>query len=149
MIKQEEDVSVKDIIKEFAEQTISGDMEKLRDLFHEDAIIEIDIDDNEAPKANKYQFLTWYRRKLIEEGEISMVEFDQCIHCNFGCPVILFNDGLFPIKPRSHNRKRSGILLEVKEGKITELRYCTVFLKTENEYYYDPSLFESDPGDPF
>jgi hypothetical protein len=65
------------------------------------------------------------------------------LHCQIGASVVLFNDGTFPRKIKdSSERVKSGFKVDVKEDKIDNLKFCFVFLKTENKYKFQCEIDE-------
>lgn len=62
---------------------------------------------------------------------------------DIGNSVVIFNDGKFPrtIKDSSE-RSKTGIMIDVKDYKIITLKFCFLFLKTENKYKYECTLDE-------
>lgn len=145
-----EEIQVQEIRQQFVDFTLARDIEKLGALLHDQGKFMISSD-GPRPLRVKNSFLKFYKQKMAEEKEIT-VEYDQCMHCNFGCTVILFNDGIFPVKPTNHFSKwRSGINLEIKDGLIYKLTYCHVLLHHDNPTYIDEEMvsFIPDPDAPF
>ena len=66
------------------------------------------------------------------------IDYDNCIHCSIGNPVVLFNNGLFPrdIKDVSE-RSKTGLMLRIEHNKIIEIKFCYAFAVTENKYVFD------------
>jgi len=53
-------------------------------------------------------------------------------------PVFLFNGGKFPRETKKESeRSKMGLMLNVQEDKIMEIKFCFVFLKTENKYLFE------------
>ncbi len=124
-----------DIVNEFAVATQNKDIKSLENLLDQDGEFEIEneIDFSVRLIVAKQIFLEWYETKL-ESTEITEIDHDQCIHCSIGNPVVLFNLGKFPREEKdSSTRSKTGLMLNIKDTKITEIKFCFVFLKTENK----------------
>jgi hypothetical protein len=131
------EVKTINIAKEFAEATKQKEFIKIEELIHSNGKFEIQTSRNNTIEVDKDRFLKWYKARL-KKTVISEVIFDQCLHCHIGSTVVIFNNGQFPrtIKDNSE-RSKTGLLIETEEGKISYLKYCFVFLKTENKYAYE------------
>lgn len=126
--------------QKFAQATVSNNLALLETLLDNNGEFEIQDQKNESLVADKWGFLEWYGSKL-ERTHIYKVFFDKCLFCAVGNRVVIFNDGKFPrtIKDDSE-RSKTGIMIEELDGKIIELKFCYLFLKTENKYEVDCKL---------
>ncbi|MBC7382892.1 MAG: hypothetical protein H7296_07830 [Bacteroidia bacterium] len=133
-------IKTADIAIEFAQATKFNDIELLESLLHDNGEFQIQDRKNEVIDSNKNEFIKWYKNKL-DNTPITDIVYDQCIHCHIGNRVVIFNDGQFPrtIKD-SAERSKTGLMIVVKDGKIITLKFCFVFLKTENKYQYECEL---------
>lgn len=131
------EVKTEDIAVEFANASQNKDITLLSGLLADDGDFQIQNEELDFEDADKLKFLEWYKSKLAATP-IETIEYDQCINCLFGKPVVLFNNGKFPrrIKDGSE-RTKTGIALEVKDYKIARLNFCFVFLKTENKHVFE------------
>ena len=69
---------------------------------------------------------------------IKTVEYDQCLHCRIGNPVVIFNAGQFPlIKREMSNVSMTGLMLDIKDDLIREMGFCYTFLDRENRYQFE------------
>lgn len=126
-----------DLTKEFAETTKLKDYLKIEELLHDKGEFEIQTSRNNTIEVDKIRFLKWYKTKL-KKTEITEVIFDQCMHCHIGSTVVIFNDGQFPRTLKdSSERSKTGLMVKTEEGKISFLKFCFVFVKTENKYAYE------------
>jgi len=124
-----------DIVNNFALATKNKDIKFLKNLLFGDGEFEIEneVDFSVRLIVNKQQFLRWYKTK-IENTEITGIDYDQCLHCSIGNPVILFNQGKFPRNENDPSaRSKTGLMLNINDNKITEIKFCYVFLETENK----------------
>ena len=86
---------------------------------------------------SKAVFLAWVET-AISETSIFRVEHDQCLHCKIGNPVLLFNDGKFPpVKKEMANISMNGLMLDIQDGLISEIKFCYTFLGRENKYQHE------------
>jgi len=124
-----------DIVNEFALATQNKDIKVLKNLLYQGGEFEIENESDFSVRliVTKQKFLKWYKTKL-ENIDITEINYDQCLHCSIGNPVVLFNQGKFPREEKdSSARSKTGLMLNIKDTKITEIRFCFVFLKTENK----------------
>lgn len=129
-------VKTKNIAKEFALATQRRDIKGMGSLLSSKGAFQIRDEKNETIEVNKKEFLKWYGAKL-ENTTITDIAYDQCLLCAIGNTVILFNNGKFLriIKEDSDLSEKSkvGLMLEIKEEKISHIKFCFTFLKTENK----------------
>lgn len=132
----QKEIAKTDVVKLFSEYVSENKIQLLSSLLASDGVFETQLPDLETTQSNKETFLNWLSVKL-KEIRITDVFFDQCIYCAIGSPVVIFNDGQFPrvIKDASE-RSKTGLMLEVTEGKITYIKFCYLFVKTENKYKF-------------
>ena len=128
------------IAVEFALASKSKDLHHLESLLSEDGTFDIQLGDLETQEVGKHEFMKWYEMKL-QETEITSIAYDQCLFCHIGNRVVLFNDGQFPrsIKDCSE-RSKTGIMLDVKYGLITTLKFCYLFANADNPYVIECQL---------
>lgn len=124
--------NTKGIAKEFATAVETKDLNHIKNLLSEDGIF--DIQGNETTlEVNKFEFIKWFA-PILESFTITKIEYDHCLHCSIGNPVVLFNNGTFPRTAKSPTEySKTGIMLDVKDGKIITLKFCFKFLKNENK----------------
>lgn len=129
--------STQNIAVEFALASERKDLHHLESLLSEDGTFDIQTADLETLEVDKYKFIQWYGLKL-QETEITSIDYDQCLHCFIGNQVVLFNDGQFPrsIKDCSE-RSKTGIMLDIQNGLISTLKFCYLFIVTDNQYVFE------------
>jgi len=130
-------VTTKDTIKLFSASIRDKNLELLSSLLASDGLFELQLPDLSTAESNKLTFVNWIADKL-KETKITTVGYDQCLHCKIGNPVVLFNEGTFPrtIKDSSE-RSKTGLMLEIEEGQINRIKFCFVFVETENKYDFE------------
>ena len=136
-----------DLAMEFSAATEKGNFELLTNLLADNGEFTIQSSDLETLIVGKDEFLDWFRLKLAET-EITSVEYDRCSHCCFGNRVVLFNGGKFPrtIKDNSE-RSRTGIMVDTRDGQIITLKFCYIFLESENPYVFECDIAEAIKDD--
>jgi len=126
-----------DIAVEFANAVLKKDIGLIGNLLSNKGRFNIKNKKLETKEANKEQFIHWFGQKL-SSARITKVDFDQCLFCMIGNTVVLFNGGKFPCKNKySYQRPKTGLMLDIKDNKIVEIRFCFSFLKTENYCKFD------------
>jgi hypothetical protein len=65
------------------------------------------------------------------------IEYDNCIRCKIGNPVVLFNDGVLIQQPVGSEKARTGFMLDIVYGKIQELPFCFYFAVRENKSQWE------------
>jgi hypothetical protein len=128
---------VENIITLFSDALLKKDINGIKDLLNEEGEFEIQSPKFKTLQVNKKRFVAWLNSRL-KQTESLTVAFDQCLHCSLGRTVLLVNDGTFPRQIRdSSERSKTGLMLKVKEGQISQIKFCFVFVKTENRYIYE------------
>jgi hypothetical protein len=126
-----------ELIEKFIEAARAGDIMTIDELLEDDGKFEIEDSTFELVDGTKFQFLRWFNKKL-EATKIVEVSYDQCIGCEFGQQVVIFNNGTFPRIPQDTQEKtKAGIVFITNETKINEIKICFSFLKTENPCVWD------------
>lgn len=127
----------KNIAVEFALASERKDLHHLQSLLAENGTFDIQTADLETLEVVKHEFIKWYGMKL-QETEISSIAYDQCMFCFIGNQVVLFNDGQFPRTVKdSSERSKTGIMLDIQDGLISTLKFCYLFVVTDNKYVFE------------
>lgn len=130
-------IKSKDIATKFAEASKNRDLESLARLLRKDGAFHIEDSTLNTIEVKKEEFLKWYKSKL-ESAIIEGIDYDQCLMCLIGKPVVLFNNGKFPRQAKdSSERTKTGLALNILGNKIFEIAFCYTFLKTENKYVFE------------
>lgn len=80
---------------------------------------------------NTFFFTSQFRRKL----RFNIV---QCMQCVSGNPIIIFEDGRFPVFSGSQAKnEQSGLVINFDDNKITGIEFCFLVKKTENPFIYE------------
>lgn len=127
----------KEIAIAFANASADKDFDVVKTLLSDKGVFEIQTNNLDTKEVNKKKFLDWFFKKL-EETQIESIDYDQCLHCSFGSPVVLFNGGQFPRRIKdSSERSKTGIMLECEDGQIRTLKFCFVFFHTDNDFVFE------------
>jgi hypothetical protein len=127
----------KDIVNEFVLASQNKDLKSFRELLSKTGEFEIQTNDLKTKTVGKQKFIKWYESKLDSEPIVS-IEYDQCIFCIIGNPVILFNHGKFPrVNIEYAERAKSGLMLNIKDDKIINIKFCFSLMKTENRPLFE------------
>ena len=60
------------------------------------------------------------------------------MHSPTAHPIILFEDGRFPVlSVRQLREEKSGLLIQWEDHKITGIDFCFLVMKTENPFIYE------------
>lgn len=130
------------IVDDLAYAISIGDMNHINELLNENGEYVIANSKLELQKTDKYGFLNWIK-PILEEKKIDFVnrlkyEFDQCMFCRIGNPVIIFDDGRFPIQTKEPRlRKKIGLMIEFEGDRISDISLCGTFLEIENPYHHE------------
>lgn len=130
-------IKSKDIAVKFANASKNRDLKSLTRLLRKDGEFHIEDSNLNTIEVKKEEFLKWYEAKL-ETVTIESIDYDQCLMCLIGKPVVLFNNGKFPRQAKdSSERTKTGLALNILGNKIFEIAFCYTFLKTENKYVFE------------
>jgi len=127
----------KELVQDLADAISTGNIHLIHDLLDKDGKYIIADSKLKLQETDKYGFLNWLRT-LMEERNLSSANklsyyFDQCLHCRIGNPVIIFDDGIFPIETKEPwLREKVGLMLEFEGDKISGISLCGTFLHTDN-----------------
>lgn len=136
MIKncKENKIENNSILQKFELAIQTKDISLLKSILYKKG--EFDIQDKKFnTQTRKIQgFINWFGPKL-ENTTIESIKLDQCLHCKIGNTVLLINNGTFPrTRVNSFERSKTGLMIEIKDDLITTIKFCYVFLKTENNH---------------
>jgi hypothetical protein len=143
----------KDLVEKFAKALAHYRVDMIEQLLSEDGEYNYyDIDGEEEEEGDKQGMIEYLKRVceplLFTASEPATVEYDQCLFCKVGNPVVLFNGGTFPHNPiEFYERNKQGLMLEFKDDLICGITFCGTFIKTENDYNYRIKDFR--PPNPF
>jgi hypothetical protein len=134
----------KTIAIELAEIIATFNIAKVADLLSENGDYCIQDEKDEIIKSNKDNFLKWLGDCIdeflfVNEDRKQMnYIIDQCLHCRIGNPVIILENGRFPVFTRDPwQREKCGLMLEFDDNLVSGITFCFVFLHTDNPYLFE------------
>ena len=132
------------IATELANAIASFDISKVADLLKEDGEYSIQDEKEEIIFANKANFLKWLSCRfdeflfLNEDRSQLNYDIDKCSYCRIGNPVLIFENGRFPVFSRKPwEREKCGLMLEFRNNLVSDISFCWLFLTTENPYLFE------------
>jgi len=134
----------KTITLELANAIASFDITKVGDLLKEDGEYSIQDEKDEIVPTNKANFIKWLSDCIDEflfvnedRTKLNYI-IDQCLHCRIGNPVIIFENGRFPVFTRDPwQREKCGLMLEFDHNLVSDISLCFLFLKTDNPFLFE------------
>ena len=127
----------KDLVAEFVLASKNKDLKSLKRILSKDGEFHIQDSSFNVIAVSKPEFLEWYKERLYASA-IESVDYDQCIFCLIGSPVVLFNNGKFPRPLRDNTEvSKTGLMFNIVGSKIYEISFCYRFLATENKHIYE------------
>lgn len=126
-------INAKDIVIQFAKAVQEKNIELIASLLADDGEYNTqDAELNTIEKCSKAKFIDWLSRQVMQKPIIK-IEYDTCILCRTGNPVVLFNDGLFVLQQEHKAKSRTGFMLHIVDGLIKEIAFCFSFAHRENK----------------
>jgi hypothetical protein len=134
----------KTIATELAEAIASFNITKVAGLLLEKGQYCIQDEKDDIIISNKVNFINWLSNCIDEfifvNEERNRLNYimDKCLHCRIGNPVIIFENGRFPVFTRDPwQREKCGLMLEFDDNLVSGITFCFVFLKTDNPYLFE------------
>lgn len=149
-----ETITIKDqdiIVTELVNAIVSFDIAKVADLLKEDGEYSIQDENDEIVFSNKVGFLKWlgdrFDEFLFVNEDRSQLNYivDRCSYCRIGNPVLIFENGRFPVFTRKFwEMEKCGLMLEFKDNLVSDISFCFIFLTAENPCNYERRCTRSD-----
>jgi hypothetical protein len=131
------ETSTRKIVMQFAEAVRDNETDLISSLLSETGVFAAQDGGLGTIQVSKETFIQWFISRL-NEAVISKVDYDTCIYCSMGSPVVLFNDGQFPrIIADDSEKSMTGLMLEVSEGLIAGISFCYSFAHLENRCHFE------------
>jgi hypothetical protein len=134
----------KSVIKDLAEAISSLDISKVGRLLSDDGNFSVQDQNYVVFRSDKVRFLDWlhvsYGRFLSSGKSRRKLRFVivQNMHSPAVHPIILFEDGRFPVLSGNQLREeKSGLLIKSEDHKITGIDFCFLVMKTESPFIYE------------
>jgi hypothetical protein len=134
----------KTIAKELADAIASFNIAKIGDQLSENGEYSTLNEKEEIVYTNKSTFITWlsniikdYKSNNKTTGKLSFI-FDRCSYCRIGNPVIIFENGKFPVNMKKPwEMEKCGLMLQFENNLISGITFCFYFLKAENPFNHE------------
>ena len=124
----------------FANAILVKDFTKIEELLHDNGNFNIRDKTNQTVESSKTNFLNWFN-PILRDSTIESIQYDQCLFCSTGSPVLLINDGKIPINTSTlYEKEKFGLMFEVQDGKIIKIQFCHIFLHAENLSKFDSNI---------
>ena len=134
----------KTITIELANAIASFNIPKIEELLSDKGEYCIQDEKEEIVISDKKNFINWLTNcfdeflYVNEDSNELNYTVDQCLHCRIGNPVIIFENGRFPVFTRNDwEREKCGLMLEFDGNLVSSITFCFVFLKTDNPYHFE------------
>jgi len=134
----------KTITFELANAIASFNIPKIEELLSDKGEYCIQDEKEEIVVSDKVNFINWLTNcidKFLyvneDSNELNYI-IDQCLHCKIGNPVIIFENGRFPVFTREPwKREKYGLMLEFDGKLVSGITFCFLFLNTDNPYLFE------------
>jgi hypothetical protein len=134
----------KTLTTELAEAISEFNIDAVGNLLLDNGEFQILDEKDETIISNKDGFIFWLKNcfdvytSVNEDINQLNYTIDQCLHCRVGNPVIIMDNGRFPVFTRnSCDREKIGLMLEFKDEMISDITFCGFFLKTDNPFHFE------------
>ncbi|MCF8450028.1 MAG: hypothetical protein K9G49_09190 [Taibaiella sp.] len=126
-------IDPREITRQFAKAVQNKDFTIIENLLADDGEFNTqDADLNTIESCSKSAFMVWLKF-VLKKQSVASIEYDQCIMCRMGNPVVLFNDGFLIRQEDSRERAKTGFMIDVVDGVIKEIAFCHYFADRENK----------------
>lgn len=129
---------------ELANAIAEFNIAEVTELLSENGEYSIQDEKDKIISANKTNFLSWlnncFDEYLSENKDCTTLNYtlDRCSYCKIGNPVIIFENGNFPVLTRnSWEREKCGLMLEFDGNLISGISFCYLFLTTDNQFHFE------------
>ena len=134
----------KTIVIELADAIASFNIDKVAELLSEKGEYNILNEKDEIVNSNKADFITWLGNCFDEFVFVNDCKtklnymLDQCCYCRIGNPVIIIENGKFPVLTKnSWEKEKCGLMLEFDGILISGISFCYLFLTTDNQFHFE------------
>jgi len=134
----------KTIITELAEAISSFNVGEVKSLLSDEGTFAMQNDDAVIVISGKEEFISWltrcYRKFPFGGRFRKRLDFNivQSLHHSTGSPIIVFEEGRFPVLSADQARnEQSGLVIKSDNNKITGIDFCYLIMKTENPFIYE------------
>lgn len=129
---------------ELANAIATIDIAKINELLSDKGEYCIQDEKGEPVLTNKTNYINWLSNRFDEflssKDDCDRLNYiiDKCSYCRIGNPVIIFENGKFPVlTTKDWESEECGLILEFDGNIISDISFCFLFLTTENPYLYE------------
>lgn len=140
----------KTIVIELADAIASFNIDKVAELLSENGEYHTQDEKDDIVISNKTNFITWLNNcfdnyVFVNDGKTKLnYKLDQCLHCRIGNPVIILENGRFPVfTKKDWEKEKCGLMLEFDDNLISGVTFCFLFLQTDNLYNFETKCSRS------
>lgn len=136
------DTDQRDLVEKFALALAHYRVSDIEPLLADGEYNYYDIDGDEVEEGDKRGMIDYLKRVceplLFTAANPATVSYDQCLFCQVGNPVVLFNGGTFPYNPVDFFEKSiQGLMLEFEDDLISGITFCGTLVKTSTNYNFE------------
>ena len=132
------------ITLELANAIAAFNIAKVAELLSDHGEYHVQNEEEEIITSNKDGFIKWLSKRLDEFKTVNedrtqlKYSIDKCSYCRIGNPVIIFENGKFPVfTTKKWEREKCGLMLEFDGNIISDISFCFLFLTTDNQYLFE------------
>lgn len=130
-------LSEQELLESFVDAFKTVDFQKLEEILSDTGEFDVQDDALETIASDRSTFLHWIKPRLKQTPIVS-VDYDQCLFCDIGCPVVLFNKGEFPRRARSFGENSTtGLRVGIENGTIKRIQFCNNLTNTKTQFEYE------------
>ena len=137
-------INIETIAIELANAIAEFNIAEVTELLSENGEYSIQDEKDKIISANKANFIIWLSNcfdgflSANEDRKQLRYTIDQCLHCRIGNPVIILENGKFPVFTEDlGDREKCGLMLEFDNYLVSGITFCFLFLKTDNPYLFE------------
>jgi hypothetical protein len=134
----------KSVVSDLAEAISSLDISKIAGLLSEDGSFSVQDENYNIVRSDNSKFLAWLHssyNRFISSGKSRRklhYVIVKSMHNPAALPIILFEDGRFPVLSVNQlKEEKSGLLIKWEDHKITGIDFCFLVMKTESPFIYE------------
>jgi hypothetical protein len=138
------EIDRKELTIELAEAISFFEVNALPGLLHDEGKFAITKRSGKSTSVNKTEFLSWMKKQMMKFRKnnpgITKLSYilDQSLYYKLGDPVIIFENGIFPVhQTQSFQKEKIGLSLEFEDKRISRITFCEFFVETENFYLFE------------
>jgi hypothetical protein len=139
------------ITAELADAISSFNIDDIANLLSDEGKFAVQNENYKIVISDKNGFISWlsdcyskysFNAKLRKKLSFNIV---QCMHCVSGNPIIVFEEGRFPVFSGTQTKnEKSGLVIKYDENTITGIELCFLVMKTENPFIYERRCLRPD-----